>query len=121
MQELRDYVVQLLKQNKCKTPKTLEKTCYSFVENIQNEYDEDIEEIYKHYIYEHVGIIIELSKRKNDEVNLKAYLEDLKKGISGWDSIVYKSLRENESIDYKDLIEGLKIEKGEFTCKNKNC
>ena len=96
-----------------KYPPTVEKKIYDFCIRLSN--SEDIEEIYTKIAYEKIGEILENKDKYKD------IIKDLEKDISGWDSIIYKPYRDDILKENSEQVEGIKVQKGAFKCKNRKC
>ena len=76
-----------------------------------------IEELYENISYEIIGYIYE----SHDKKERKNILKDMKNGTYGWESSFFSEYRKRiHDIDYQQ-IEDIKVEKGEFPCRNKKC
>ena len=87
------------------------KMCNRLSEN----YIEDASDIYRKYAFEKVGCLISTSNHK-DQIKV---LHDIKKCVLNWDSCNYDEFRRRK--DHDQHAEGIKVEKGEFRCRNKDC
>lgn len=99
-----------------KSAKSCESTIYKMCEILSKEYEESINYVYSKYAYEKTGQIIHTGKSSR-----KLILKDVKNKVLGWDSNVYTEIRNDIEKLNSELVQGIKIEKGEFPCKNKKC
>ena len=99
-----------------KTSTKYEKLIWDMCTDLSNEYEESVEDIYKKYAYEKVGCIF-----TSDKNQLEKTLKDIQNSILDWDSCSYNDFRKRLEEDNSKITEGIKIEKGEYKCRNKNC
>ncbi len=52
---------------------------------------------------------------------IQTTIKDITNTKTGWNCSVYKDFKDRLAVDNSALVEGIKVEKGEFTCKNKKC
>lgn len=78
---------------------------------------EDIDEVYIRYAYEKVGCILAVKSKEARKLVLK----DIKNGVIDWNSSNYDDFQRRREINNKQISEGVKVEKGEFKCRNKDC
>nr|QBK86512.1 MAG: transcription factor S-II [Marseillevirus LCMAC102] len=91
-----------------------EKLIFEMCCRLALEYEESTEEIYGKYAYEKVGELL-----TSEDTN--TILNDIKKNVLNWDSCVYKDFHQRQLSDNAQLAEGVRVEKGEFPCRNKDC
>lgn len=100
-----------------KTSEMYENNIYQMCKNLSEDYVESVDEIYRKYAYEKVGELLSIS----EETKIQSICEDLSNGVLDWDSCVYAEYREKLEKENTQIAQGIKVEKGEFTCKNRNC
>lgn len=71
--------------------------------------------LYKAILFEKLGQLKENPHLFNDIV------KDVKDGIHTWDSCIFDSYKRDEEFNFEEMLEGIKVEKGEFKCRNKKC
>lgn len=76
-----------------------------------------VEEVYVKYAYEKVGCLMDAKDRKGRA----CVLADIKGDLMEWDSSSYDDFRSRQNIDNAQIAQGIKVEKGEFPCRNKDC
>ena len=91
-----------------------EKLIFEMCCRLALKYEESAEEIYGKYAYEKVGELL-------TSEDTKSILDDLKKNVLDWESCVYKDFRERQISYNAQIAEGVRVEKGEFPCRNKDC
>ena len=105
-------------QNVLKTfdyPSSLENNIYEFCKRLSNNESEELEEIYTKVAYEKIGEILENKDKVND------IMKDLKDDTTGWNSIIYKPYMDDVLKENSEQVEGVKVQKGAFRCKNRKC
>ena len=116
----RKAVTTILKKHlgNVKEAASLEKEIYKMCQRLsKTEYEGNtVEEIYEKYAYEKVGDII---NAEEEEIN--NILKDIKNDILDWNSTPYKKLREKREEENKQVVQGIKTEKSDYKCKNKDC
>ncbi len=85
--------------------------CVTLAEN----YEEDLEDVYKKFAYEKVGEFFSVDS------GYDKILKDLENLVFGWDSCVYAEYRKRRDIENAQLTQTIKVEKGEFPCRNRDC
>jgi len=73
------------------------------------------DDTYFSYVYEKIGELKEAPELK------ERILNDIETYKRGWDSCLYDKYRTNQTREISKIVEGIKVEKGEFPCRNKNC
>ncbi len=114
---LRNAIVEALKQKLCsQAASNYERRIYKMCKRECSVADE-FGEMYKKYAYEKVGELLAARNRRERE----KILLNIRGNVIGWNSIVYKDFKTRQIRDTSQLAEGIKVEKGEFPCKNRNC
>ncbi len=99
-----------------KDSRKIEKSIYDMCVNLTKEYEEDsIDDMYNKFAYEKVGEIIHHPDKQ------KSILDDIKNKVIYWDSVVYEEIRVKERRNIVDQAAGIKVRKGEFKCRKKDC
>lgn len=112
----RKAVTNLLKQKyKPSFAKKYEKDIFDMCQRLSTDYEEGIEEIYAKFAYEKVGQFLAAAFYK------EAIVEDIKNDVLNWDASVYAELRDKVTHENDLLTEEIKVEKGEFPCRNRDC
>lgn len=97
-----------------KKAKSFEKKIWTLANKIKEEYEDSFNDVYRFIAYEKVGCLATIDDPKKVE-------KDIINGRTSWNSSNYSNLREKRKFNNTFLTEGVKIEEGEFTCRNKNC
>jgi len=87
--------------------------CSTLAEN----YEEELEDVYKKYSYEKIGELFFVETDKDVE----QILQGIGNLVISWDSHVYTELRKRRELENSQLTQGIKVEKGEFPCRNRDC
>lgn len=100
-----------------KSSANFEERIWKMCNQLGEEYVEDTNEIYGKYAYEKVGCIL-AAKDRDDRAKV---LNDIKGTVLDWDSHNYDEFRRRRNLDNAQIAEGVKVEKGEFKCRKKEC
>lgn len=84
---------------------------------LSEESDETPEQIYSREAYEKLGCIFDAET----STEKKKVFQDIKKCRLRWESCNYDDFRRRRDIDNTQLTDGMKVEKGEFKCRKKDC
>jgi len=88
----------------------------SFVKRLEEAVFEDTkneeEWVYKDILYEKIGQIKENPEKADQIINDGDYT---------WGSCIFEPYRNDEEFNLEELVNGIKVEKGEFKCRNKKC
>ena len=118
-QSLRNAIIESLKQRLLpQVSVNYERRIYKMCKRMANgDEDVSIESIYKKMAYEKTGQLLNAKNRMERE----KILLDIRGTKFGWDSVVYINYKQRLAKDASQLAAGIKVEKGEFPCKNKKC
>lgn len=100
-----------------KSSANFEERIWKMCDLLREEYVEDTDEIYGKYAYEKVGCILAADGRDGRA----AVLRDIKNVVLDWDSCNYDEFRRRRDLDNAQIAEGVKVEKGEFKCRKREC
>jgi DNA-directed RNA polymerase subunit M/transcription elongation factor TFIIS len=78
-------------------------------------YDDVVDDHYNKYAFEKLGEIV------SHPDLVSTIIGDIENAVEGWDSCVYEKLRRKEESITQEQVEGMKVTKGEFTCRNYKC
>lgn len=91
-----------------------ENLIFNTCKKLCKEYDQSLEEVYPKYAYQKVGLLAQTE-------NVEEVVNDISRGSLGWESSSYNPIREKIKKANEDYTVGVKIEKGEFACRNRDC
>ena len=91
--------------------KNIEIAIFGMCKSLHEETSDKTTVLYGKFAYEKVGEFITYPNLKN------AILEDIANNIINWDSAVYKAWKHNETSIVSEIVEGIKVAKGEFKCR----
>ena len=100
-----------------KSSANFEKRIWIMCKSLSKESDLGIKEIYITDGYEKIGQLMGAGGRNERSLIVK----DIKNKTLGWDSCFYDEYRKQLALNISDMAAGVKIEKGEFDCHNKDC
>lgn len=98
-----------------KKAKTYENAIYSMCQAVSEEYGDEVTDTYSKYAFEKVGHLL----ANPDDTS--SIIDDIEGCTLTWNSFVYADFREKEDRDTTDQAAGMKVEKGEFKCRNVWC
>ncbi len=93
-----------------------EKKLWNMCNRLSKKYDDEIGNLYKVILYEKMGQLLSGDKDLQERI-----FKDIKEDIVLWESCVYDNYRKSQEKYTTQIIEGIKVEKGAFTCRNKKC
>ncbi len=113
MESKRKSIIKIL-SSKYKNANDIEKEMFETCKVIAKEDDLNMEVVYSYHAYQFAAELMQ-------DTDEKQVLEDIKNINVDWNSSYYNEIREKEMQLSNLVIEGVKIEKGEYKCRNKKC
>lgn len=121
MSELSPYrevvLIALKKKISKKNAEIFEKRIYEMCVRLSEEYEDELEDLYRIFAYEKVGCIF-FAKTNNKR---KQILQDIKNNTLEWEESVYDEYRARRDEQNTSAVTKEKTEKGTYRCKNRKC
>lgn len=118
LDEQRSKVVTILSTKmKDVTATNYEKAIHKMCKKLCDSTGDELLDIYNKYGFDKVGELMLCDTREQRE----RVLADIKEAVIGFSSSFYTDVREEDEMEVRILTEGVKVKKGEITCKNPKC